>query len=119
MFLPPLYVIFDTQFAQPPLDFLLDTLSKAGARWVQLRDKRASSKAFFASAREFVPLCHHYSLIAIINDRVDIAMLTDADGIHLGQEDLPVEEDIKKIEKRVKKDEHVLAGVLRDKKKIR
>ena len=92
MFLPPLYVILDTQFAQPPLDFLLDTLSKAGARWVQLRDKRASSKAFFASAREFVPLCHHYSLIAIINDRVDIAMLTDADGIHLGQEDLPVEE---------------------------
>ena len=37
-------------------------------------------------------LCRQYRLTAIINDRVDIALLTDADGVHLGQDDLPVEE---------------------------
>ena len=92
MFLPPLYVILDTQFFQSPLDPFLGTLSKAGGGWVQLRDKTASSKDFFELAREFVSLCHQFSLVAIINDRVDIAMLTDADGVHLGQDDLPVEE---------------------------
>ena len=89
---PPLYIILDSQFASKPLESLLEIFAKAGVGWVQLREKTASSKAFFETAQTFVSLCRQYRLTAIINDRVDIALLTDADGVHLGQDDLPVEE---------------------------
>ena len=92
MFFPPLYIILDTQFASTSFESLLETFARAGARWVQLREKKASSKTFFESAQTFVSLCRRHDLTAIINDRVDIAMLVDADGVHLGQDDLPVEE---------------------------
>ena len=92
MFPPPLYIILDMQFASKPFESLLEIFANAGAGWVQLREKQATSKTFFESAQVFVSLCRRYGLTAIINDRVDIALLTDADGVHLGQDDLPVEE---------------------------
>ena len=89
---PPLYIILDSQFSSKPFGPLLETFANAGACWVQLREKTASSKAFFEKAQTLVSLCRRYGLSVIINDRVDIALLTDADGVHLGQDDLPVEE---------------------------
>jgi thiamine-phosphate pyrophosphorylase len=63
-----------------------------GADCIQLRAKHIDDDALFALADEFVKLCRAGSAISIINDRVDIAVASGADGVHLGQNDLPVEQ---------------------------
>ena len=55
---------------------------------VQLREKHLAEDAFLAEAERFVALCREAGVISIINDNVDIAMKTGADGVHVGQEDL-------------------------------
>lgn len=57
----------------------------------QLRLKNASSKAFYEQAKLYKKLCHDRGIKFIINDRVDIALAVDADGLHIGQDDLPYE----------------------------
>jgi len=59
----------------------------AGVEVVQLREKNISTKAFYLEALELRQLCANTMLL--INDRVDVALAVDADGVHLGQEDLP------------------------------
>ena len=59
----------------------------AGVEVVQLREKNISTKAFYLEALELRQLCANTLLI--INDRVDVALAVDADGVHLGQDDLP------------------------------
>ncbi|WYJ81498.1 thiamine-phosphate pyrophosphorylase [Enterococcus sp. DIV1094] len=57
---------------------------------LQLREKAASSRDFFEEAHRLKELTDHYGVPLIINDRVDIALACDADGVHVGQTDLPV-----------------------------
>ena len=59
-----------------------------GATMVQLREKHLAEDAFLAEAERFVALCREAGAISIINDNVDIAVKTGADGFHVGQEDL-------------------------------
>lgn len=66
-------------------------LLDAGARVMQLRLKDASSREMLAAAREIAPMCRESGATFIVDDRVDVAMLSGADGVHLGQEDLPLE----------------------------
>jgi thiamine-phosphate diphosphorylase len=61
----------------------------AGAAIIQLRDKSASGKEFFETARELRKLTRDTHTSLIINDRIDIALAVDADGVHVGQEDIP------------------------------
>ncbi len=63
-----------------------------GADCIQLRAKNIADDGLFALAGEFVKSCKEGNVISIINDRVDIAVAADADGVHLGQNDLPVEQ---------------------------
>src|SRR5882762_7201731 len=63
----------------------------AGARILQLRVKDLPARDFLAAARAIAALCRTRGAVLIANDRVDIAMLAGADGVHLGQEDLPLE----------------------------
>jgi thiamine-phosphate pyrophosphorylase len=70
---------------------LARTILEAGARIVQLRLKDAPGRDFLAAARAISELCRMHGAILIVNDRVDIAVLAGADGVHLGQEDLPLE----------------------------
>lgn len=63
-----------------------------GADCIQLRAKGLEDEILCAVAAEFVKICKTAGVISIINDRVDIATAVDADGVHLGQEDLPVEQ---------------------------
>lgn len=63
-----------------------------GAKIVQLRGKGLSSKELLADAREIRDLTKKAGAAFIVNDRADIALLSDADGVHLGQDDLPVSE---------------------------
>jgi len=64
---------------------------EGGAAAVQVRMKRASAGEVLAAARRIVELCGDRALV-IVNDRADLAILSGADGVHLGDEDLPVAE---------------------------
>jgi thiamine-phosphate pyrophosphorylase len=59
-----------------------------GVKMIQYRNKNASSKEIYEEALKLKSLCINSTFI--INDRVDIALSTDADGVHIGQEDLPL-----------------------------
>lgn len=74
-----------------------DTLEKAveeailgGVTMVQLREKDCSSKEFYETALRIKKITDAYEVPLLINDRVDIALAVDADGVHIGQSDLPV-----------------------------
>lgn len=62
---------------------------KGGCTLVQLREKKKSSLDFYKTAVKVKAVCGHYGIPLIINDRLDIALAVDAEGIHIGQEDLP------------------------------
>ncbi len=68
----------------------------AGARALQLRDKQAGPRELLALARAIKPLAAASGTLFIVNDNLEIAMLSGADGLHIGREDLPLSE-IKKI----------------------
>lgn len=60
-----------------------------GATLIQIREKNLPSGEFFGDAAAAVKIARNASVRILINDRVDIAMMSDADGVHLGQDDLP------------------------------
>lgn len=62
-------------------------LTEAGAGWIQLRMKHAAPAAWLATAREVVELCHATGALCTINDSVEIALESGADGVHLGSHD--------------------------------
>ena len=68
---------------------LAEQALKGGAAMIQLRHKTASGSQLFAWAVAIGKLCSEYHALFIINDRVDIALASKADGVHLGQQDLP------------------------------
>jgi len=63
-----------------------------GADCIQLRSKNIADDSLFAVAVEFVKVCKAAGVLSIINDRVDVAVTAGADGVHLGQNDLPIEQ---------------------------
>lgn len=63
-----------------------------GVTCVQLREKQASSLEFYEEAKRVLQITKTYGVPLIINDRVDIALAIDADGVHIGQSDLPANE---------------------------
>ena len=70
----------------------LDAVLAGGARIVQLRDKVSEDRAFFAKAQIFRRKTAEAGALFIVNNRLDIALLAGADGIHLGNSDLPAPE---------------------------
>lgn len=65
---------------------------RGGADVIQLRDKEMGTAALLGVALAMQALCKKAGVTFLVNDRVDIALLADADGVHLGQDDLPVPE---------------------------
>lgn len=61
---------------------------KGGVTFVQLREKELDKRAFLSEARQIKALCRKYHVPFVINDSVEIALTTDADGVHVGQEDM-------------------------------
>jgi thiamine-phosphate pyrophosphorylase len=90
--LPKLYAITDTQLSNYTHAEIVQHLLAGGARLIQLRDKEASAKELLDAARECLPLTRAAGAKLIINDRVDVALTAEADGVHLGQDDLSVED---------------------------
>lgn len=70
----------------------LDAVLAGGARIVQLRDKLSDDRTLFAKAQVFRRKTTEAGALFIVNNRLDIALLADADGIHLGNSDLPARE---------------------------
>src|SRR5215831_2915691 len=64
-------------------------LIAGGAMFIQIREKTLSPREFYLEAKDAVAIAHEHGAKIIINDRVDIAMTVGADGVHLGQDDLP------------------------------
>ncbi|MCQ2342443.1 MAG: thiamine phosphate synthase [Paludibacteraceae bacterium] len=64
---------------------------KGGCTMVQLREKKADTRTFLSRAYEIKEVLKGTHVPLIINDRIDIALAADADGVHLGQSDMPVE----------------------------
>lgn len=73
-----------------PLEFVVEEALRGGVRAVQLRDKEASTKELYEIAYELRRLTSRYGAKLIINDRVDIALSVDADGVHIGSASLPL-----------------------------
>ncbi len=86
----PLYVILDREAARGrALPDLLDAVLAGGARLVQLRDKTLSMADLLPVARALRARCRAAGALFIVNDRADLALAVDADGLHVGQDDLP------------------------------
>ena len=87
-----LYLVTDrTEF--PTHDEFLDKIAsalKGGVQIVQLREKQSSAKEFIELARRVKQICAQFDAVFIINDRVDIAKTVEADGVHLGQDDIDI-----------------------------
>ena len=86
-----LYVIADTQFLKGRHHIEVASQAiRGGARVIQLRDKVQSKEKLLPVAQQLRTLCTEHDVLFIMNDYLDVALGTDADGLHLGQEDLPV-----------------------------
>ena len=86
-----LYAIIDAEVAERPLALAFQALN-AGSAMVQLRAKRLDDVAFLEIAKRVRSACAHAKVPFVVNDRADIARLVGADGLHLGQDDLCVED---------------------------
>lgn len=87
--LPGLYPITDTLISGLSHAEQVERFAAGGATLVQLREKRASPRDFYETATEAISLARTLGVRIVINDRVDIAIAVKADGVHLGQTDLP------------------------------
>jgi len=88
--LPALYAIVDPlDTGRSPID-LAAALLQGGARLLQLRLKAAPARKVLEIARVVRPLAQQAGALLIVNDRPDVARAAGADGVHLGQDDLPV-----------------------------
>jgi len=87
---PSLYVVLDRGAARGrDLLELLDAAVAGGCRMVQLREKEWPSGRLLPEAERLRARCAAADVTFIVNDRVDLALAVGADGVHLGQEDLP------------------------------
>src|SRR5947209_2795400 len=88
--LPKLYPITDTTLSSLSHAEQVKRLIAGGATFIQLREKGNSVRVFCADAAEAISIAHAAGAHVIINDRVDVALALRADGVHLGQADMPV-----------------------------
>jgi thiamine-phosphate pyrophosphorylase len=87
---PALYAILDVAAVESGAK-IPEALAECGVRLVQLRDKLASARAIFEASKSLVARLSPKGVRVIVNDRPDIAAMIGSGGVHVGQEDLPVE----------------------------
>jgi thiamine-phosphate pyrophosphorylase len=69
---------------------IVESALQGGVDLVQYRDKDSDDVVRLTNAQQLSRLCHRYGALFIVNDRIDLALAVDADGVHLGQQDLPI-----------------------------
>jgi len=92
LILPRLYAILDpSQTLERPILEVCDILLAAGVRLIQYRNKQAASRTTCEHCMEIARRARAAGARFMVNDRADIALASGADGVHVGQDDLPVE----------------------------
>lgn len=87
-----LYLVSSLELSNYPSLYVIEEFLKAGGRLFQLREKTLSKRELYDLALSARKLADIYGAVFIVNDHVDLALASLADGIHLGQEDLPLKE---------------------------
>ena len=85
-----LYAITDLKSEDPAIAKKIEAALRGGADIIQLRSKTLLDGSFLRLAQKISPMVHRYRKLFFLNDRVHLMLVTDADGIHLGQDDLPL-----------------------------
>ena len=94
-----LYAVTDRTWLGPgeTLDQAVEAALKGGTTFVQVREKHLDEDAFLEEARQLKILCRQYGVPFVVNDNVEIAMAADADGVHVGQDDMEAGDVRRKI----------------------
>src|SRR3989344_4139593 len=82
-----LYFITDSKITKKTVIDDVKSAIKGGVKIIQYREKEAPLKQMIEEAKEIKNLCQKNNVVFIVNDRIDIAVASDADGVHLGQND--------------------------------
>ena len=90
--LPRLYVILDTGLMKQSSEVTAKQFIDVGVRALQYRDKRGAAREFLRGAKVVAEMSRQAAAEFFVNDRPDIAVLSGASGVHLGQDDLSVEQ---------------------------
>jgi thiamine-phosphate pyrophosphorylase len=89
----PVYLVTEEAFSEGRSSIeIAEAAMAAGVRVVQVREKEGSARRALEIARALRESTRRYEALLLINDRIDIALAVEADGVHVGQEDLPVAE---------------------------
>ncbi|KAJ3414961.1 hypothetical protein HDV05_005792 [Chytridiales sp. JEL 0842] len=88
------YLVTDSQLLPTgaTLESTVEKAIKGGATIIQLREKNLETAPFIARARSILQICHAHHVPLLINDRIDVALAVDADGVHVGQDDISVQD---------------------------
>lgn len=87
---PALYLVTDRKLAKGrSVEFIVEQAVKGGVSMVQLREKECSTLDFLNTALSLKKILVPFNVPLIINDRLDIALASEADGVHIGQQDMP------------------------------
>ena len=89
---PRLYAIMDAALLRKTARSFAEMLAQSGVELIQYRDKLSSARKLFETSQELVNCLRPLGARLVVNDRPDIAALTGAGGVHVGQEDLGVEQ---------------------------
>lgn len=90
--LDPAVVTVDAKDAGEALEIAITEAIEGGCRILQYRDKQSSPRTIFTRARRLAAICRNAGALFLVNDRLDVALMAEADGCHLGQDDLPIPE---------------------------
>lgn len=86
-----LYVVTDSRLVDGgALTVVIEAAIRGGARVIQYREKHANTREMVAVARALCQVCRRLGAVFLVNDRLDVALAVDADGVHVGQQDMPV-----------------------------
>ncbi len=87
-----LYFITDRRLSKKPVKETVKGALEGGVKLVQYREKEFPAKKMVEEAKELKRLCTGHGALFLVNDRVDVALASGADGVHLGQEDMELRE---------------------------
>src|SRR5208282_31460 len=90
--MPKLYVILDAERMRGPAQEIAGQLMEAGVRLLQYRAKNLAAREMLETSTLLAKLAHGARATFFVNDRPDVAYLAGADGVHVGQDDLNVEQ---------------------------
>ena len=86
-----LYAVTDSRWIKKQtIEEVVEKAIRGGVTMVQLREKELDKNRFLQEAIALRTLCHRYGILLLINDDVEICRLADADGVHIGQEDMEI-----------------------------